>query len=129
MGMEYSAKFADVVEDDFVRKTVGELAYDSFIKELESLDLSEAIDALVYGDPPNDETEKVYLKCETICSDMKRLTGLDIDLDYHSADDNGGIYDGVNEWFWYASNVYQLSKVGVKNASHFSRKFYVIYGR
>ena len=125
MGMGYGANYADVISEDFIKKTCPERF--SSLKEMfkgEDLDM-ESFAQLVECQDLDETAEMVY---DLLCDDFEEKTGLTLGLGYHDKQDEGDRYDDVDGSFWWVGNAYELSEAGKKYEKEINRKCYVSFG-
>jgi len=125
MSMGYAANFADVIEQDFVKKQCPQ-EFENFIQ---ALDKNEDITVESFAQNAQDFDEKskegkTYIE---LCEAFEKKTGLSLYISYHDPD-NGDRYDDVNGILWCVDGVYQLTKAGKKHQKQIERKFWVSFG-
>ena len=126
MGSGYAGAYADVIEEDSIKKFCPQEFQDlmDVVEEMEG-DMGMVARDIEYQD--FDEDSDVY-KCYTKLVDaFKEKTGLDLYIGYHSEDD-GDRYDEVSEVYWSVDGMYELSEAGKKMKEYVSRKSFVIFG-
>jgi hypothetical protein len=130
MGIGYSANYADVVSEDWV-KEVAPKEFDNFKNALEKVEVDIEVFARdnQYGGSDEvdwgDEVDQTY---DALVTKFKESTGLDLEIYYHDSENEGDRYDDVNGVFWMVSGVYQLTEAGEKHKDRITRAFYVTFG-
>jgi hypothetical protein len=131
MGMGNYPCSAEVVEQSFVKEICGDLL-DNLVEylknhntDLESLadsisNYTDDIDAL--SDDENIEVNKLY---DLVVNKFNEVTGLQLGMGYHSAEDRGDEVDGE---FWSVDGVYQYSPAGEKYKKNIITKSWTVYG-
>jgi len=136
MGMGYGANFADVIEEEELKKfgKCGELV-DKFYNFFEGkdIDLRSACYALTYGDADEaDMEEKEFIELQKIANaidkEFDKNTGLNVAPDYHDANDDGDRYDEVDGLYWTVSGIWEKTPAGKKIGEKVQRKFFVTFG-
>ena len=128
MGIGYGANYADLIEQDELNKIV-DGKVDKLIEVLDNDLEIFAMDIQYDGD---DLEEDLFFKAEKIYheiqEDFQNKTGLELELSYHSQEDDGDRYDNVDGAYWQVYGMYELSEAGKKMQSVVSRRFYVTFG-
>ena len=112
MGMGYGANYADVVEQDFVKKTCP--------KEYAALDKAidnDVEDFEAFAQEINQEG------LQDIAPSIRRLS-----IGYHSTEDNGDRYDEIDGAYWSVEGVWTRTPAGKKFKTQIERKFFVTFG-
>jgi len=126
MGMGYGAGYADVINDEFVKKTCPDE-----IKKLEAVFISHFQDwesfarEAQYGEFENDEIKKAYL---ALTQTFDNKTGLELCIGFHDKEDEGDRYDDVNGSYWHVGGVYQLTEASKRCEQEIERKLFVTFG-
>ena len=151
MGMGYGANYADVVADKTVQNIVGKKLLDDFMEKYEAfLDSNEELSAFDITDTLNytavmapdkkfndDTPESVALRKAwyAIHDKFKEQTDVDLLVEFHDSEENGGRYDEVDGLYFCISQVdlYQPTPAYQKMKERFGddvveRKFYVTFG-
>ena len=130
MGMGYAGACADIVSEDWVKEVAPEeLA--NFKNALEKVDVDIEVFARdsQYGGSDNvdwgDEVDQTY---DALVTKFKEVTGLDLDIEFHSTEEDGSRYDDVDGVFWTVDGVYQRTEAGEKHKDRITRAFYVTFG-
>lgn len=128
MGMGYSAAYADVVSEDFVK----EMCPDEYNKFMEQFDDKTVVDNVVftieyfaqnlgYSDDYNQSYEDLIKKFE-------ERTGLTLWIGYHDIENDGDRYDDIDGVYWSVGGVYQHTPAGEKYKHRIQRAFFVNFG-
>lgn len=156
MGSGYGANAADVIEEKDIKK-VGkckklfaaledalgeEFGIDDLAQQIQSNgDIDSAIEEMFPAEEGRSEIENqsraisgnlVKTAYEGLCSEFKKLTGLTIELSYHSQEDDGDRYDDVSGaywdvWGWYCVSP-QAKKAQKKYKIKVETKGFVTFG-
>ena len=129
MGMGYGANFAEVIEDEGLRKLCPKefKAFMGAIDKSELEDLESFARKLVYEDDEIDDESLVPLY-DDLKKAFEKKTKLSLRLDFHCSEDDGDRYDEVNGYYWRVKGMYQLTPAGKKIDKYVSRKFFVTFG-
>ena len=121
MGMSNYANYADVFDEKQIKKICPK-SYKIFKQELslivkshDSYDISNLIDT----------PESFDKAIQNLQNDFEVVTGLQLTLMYHSAEEQG---DEVDGFFFHVGNVYQVTEEAKKFKKYIQRKFWVTYG-
>jgi len=127
MGMGYGAGYADVVSDEFVKKTCRKEfnALDKLITDNEDVDWDAFATDAQYDQFEIEEIEEAFVK---LTKAFKKATGLELGIGFHDMDDEGDRYDDVNGMYWWVDGVWVLSKAGKEHEKHIDRKLFVTFG-
>lgn len=131
MGMGYGAGFAEVIDEDDIRKFCP--------KEFKELD--EAIkhnkmdidrnDLAMAGNEMNVhslECPEIKAAFDNLCEAFHKKTGLGLDIAYRDSESDGDRYDEVDGIYWHVDGMWQLTRAGKKMEKHVERKFFVEFG-
>ena len=137
MGMGYGANMAVVITTEEILK----LELPSFLKlyallEQHEVELDELASCIAYNDTLDNisesEGEEIFLTYEAFQQDFKELTGIGIELSYHSSNNEGDYYDDVDGGYFALdwSDVYVKSDKAkdLKEKVQFECQYYVTYG-
>ena len=137
MGMGYGANMAVVITTEEILK----LELPSFLKlyallEQHEVELDELASCIAYNDTLDNisesEGEEIFLTYEAFQQDFKELTGIGIELSYHSSNNEGDYYDDVDGGYFALdwSDVYVMSDKAkdLKEKVQFECQYYVTYG-
>jgi hypothetical protein len=134
MGMGYAGNVADVIDSNDLNNITKGL-----VNELEALfegkDFSmDDFAQDVEFDYDNIDDEDLWNKAEKLYHGIQAVfrgkTGLEVNLRFHSQDDNGDRYDGVNGLYWDVDGFYEISPAGkrLKEIANVERQFFVTFG-
>lgn len=128
MSMGYGAGYADVIDQDNVRKFVKK-EFDIFMGCIEGCELDLETFAH-YADTDNLEgyDEDLVKAYENLCEAFEKKKGLSLHLNCHSKSDEGDRYDGVDGAYWSVGGMYQLTSAGKKMKNYVDRKMFVQFG-
>lgn len=123
MSMGNSACFAEVIEPKAIRRILGNpddgRKLTSFIRLFNKLEDGEGASCLIefltdglpntVSDPDSKDLVKLRSLWTEISGKVKDKTGLDLNVDYHSSDDEGDSYDEVDGLYFefFNSQLYQ----------------------
>ena len=134
MSMGFGANFADVIEEEFLRKFCN-TELDTFLSEvtkaeLETFDIRELFEYEGYLDYTPNKGNRWYPVCKAyadLLKKFKKSTGLILTYCYHDSE-NGDIYDDVDGLFWIVDGVFTYTPSGKKHKNNITRKFWVTHG-
>lgn len=127
MGMGYSGCYADVVDQSFVEE-VAPAELENFLNTLEKSDVEVAEFARESQYGGGDWDEPVGDAYDALTEKFKSETGLELEIAYHSSEDEGSRYDDVDGVFWVVGGVYMKTPAGEKYKNRITRAFYVTFG-
>jgi len=130
MGMGYGAGFADVIEEDEIKKLCPKEFY--ALRELVDKDDQTDWDSLaragicceIEGEC-GEEISKAY---EKLCRAFKKKTGLSLSINFHDKQDEGDRYDEVDGPYWIVDGMYELTPAGRKMEGKVQRRLFVHFG-
>ena len=130
MGMGYGANYADVMEDEDVKKLCPyywKRFADAINEDEEMEDVDDFARELYFDEI--DENDSVMVAYKALCQALYNETeGLEFSLGFHDHEDNGDRYDEVNGHYWSVDGLYELTKAGKKFHDKVDRKFFVTFG-
>ena len=123
MSTGYSASYADVVTEEFIKQILEEAGepelltkfYDTFPEGITGNDIFNGFSGI-----------RLH-HYEWLLETFQRHAGLGLEINYHD-EEIGDRYDDVRGIFWSVDGVYQYSEAGEKYKDKISRSFYVSYG-
>lgn len=145
MSSGYGANYADVIDENNIRKIPGcgkllnelhacfndaqktlftdcDIHFDKFAMDI----------AHEYDNIPEElfrQAERIYQELQHV---FNKQTGLELYLGYHDSDNDGDCYDDVNGSYWCVAGCYTVSKCYAKSKSRFGinipRLHFVTYG-
>ena len=124
------ANYADTVTVEQIQKVVEKETWDEFLKwVVENHETVTAFASCIrHGEYDiNDESQEDPY--QDLRKEFYTKTGLDLELQYHNNDDEGGPHDEVEGSFWIIWNAYHLTpdaKAFTDNYGSIERKFYVV---
>ena len=140
MSMGYTAGYADVVDEKFVKQTCPK-QFRAFMRRLDKeavttevsltsgvqqgLDLDTFAREAMYGE--NCGSDTLRKKYAELCDAFEKATGLTLSVDFHDRED-GDRYDDVYGHYWAVGNVYKRTTAGKKWDRMITRAFFVNYG-
>ena len=131
MSMGSSASYADCVEQSFIEQHAKK-NLKAFLKTFDTdkgLSIEQFALNAQYDDLDRDSVTKEQLATyRALQKTFKENTGLDLNMGFHDADENGDKYDEVNGVFWCIENVDTLTHTGNNFKKHISRKQWVCFG-
>jgi len=140
MGMGYGSNFAEVITDKALSKIVPDeiKKFQDFLDKHETtldsfgMTIDREIDMM---DDANEEGKKeIKSAWESLVKVFNESTKLELNIGYHSCDDEGDRYDEVDGAYFYVSGMYQLSPEGKELQEKLGgelaveRRFFVTFG-
>jgi len=130
MGMGYGANYADVMEEENIKKLC-RAEWDCFMEAIEAdEDLAgvEDVAHMIYFDSMDDD-DPIGKALEQLKESFHIATdGLELHLGFHDHDECGDRYDEINGYFWGIDGMYELTEAGKKFEDKVSRKHFVTFG-
>jgi hypothetical protein len=128
MGMGYGSNFAEVIDQEKLKKLVPK-ELKEFLEVCEEDDTNfEEVAELIQRDDFDNISVKVQEKYLKLRAAFTLKTKLTLELHYHNSDDEGSCYDDVSGVYWSVDGMYELSPAGKKLSKIVERKFFVTYG-
>ncbi len=123
MSMSNYACFEDCISEKFVKGICSD-EYAALINAINNSgnDLEYHADLLSYGDCEDEPTIEAF---DILCRAFDKITGLELGICYHSAEDKADDLDG---YAFTVAKVYVLSKAGEAHKQYIERKFWTIFG-
>jgi hypothetical protein len=125
MSMGYAANFAEVIEQEFVKKQCPE-QFEKFNSALDE-NQDETLESFAQNAEDLDEKSKEGKTYIELCEAFEKKTGLSLYISYHDPD-NGDTYDDVNGVMWCVDGVYELTPAGKKHQKQIQRVSWVSFG-
>lgn len=133
MSMGYGANYADVVNEQFVRR-MAPISYPKFILALKQLKKTLRDFALAVRHEDHDmpwgtirawfkDVQKEFAQNTKFCE-----TELKLYIRCHDSEEEGDRYDEVDGAFFSVGGVYEKTPAGKHFQRHIKRKFYVSFG-
>jgi hypothetical protein len=128
MSSGYGSNYADVIEEDAIRKFCPK-EYKNLLKEIKKSDITfEDFAQMVACDDLSDDDKGMSDALEALMNAFETKTGLGLELGYHDSEDNGDKYDDISGAYWNVDGMFQLTPEGKKMDKYVNRKFFVTFG-
>jgi len=127
MGMGYTANYADVTNEEFIKQQCL-LEFEDFIQSLSDEDISlEEFSQKCQCYSKKEKNQNPYKAYQALCEAFHQKTELDLYLDYHNPH-NGDRYDDVAGLMWCVEGVYRFTPAGKKYQQYIERMTWVSFG-
>ena len=125
MSMDYCANYVDEIKSVYLKKLCP-VEFKELTEVLKGLkldidDISRDISFSNYDDIDTD----IITAYQKLQAAFEKLTGLSVELGYHSSEDDGSGYDDVDGTFWSVEGMMQLSPAGENLKTMVERKSFV----
>ena len=128
MGMGHAAAYADVIEQDSVKK-ICPVSYSEFLDALGGDDCDIEEFAMEYQfDSAEDFAPTAFETFGILQANFECDTGLGLGIAHHQSDECGDRYDEVDGTYFYVNGMYELSEGGKKLENLVQRKTFVQFG-
>jgi hypothetical protein len=128
MGMGYGANYADVVEQDELKKLVPMefKALENAVLKEDDEDLDFYLSEIACGNDVPEEVQDAYHK---IVDAVYEKTKMSVEVFYHNSEDHGDRYDEIEGVFWHVDNLYiENPQIPRGFRQKVTRNFFVTYG-
>ena len=127
MGMGYSGCYGDIISDENLEKLCPE-TFKAFMESLNENpeDAPHPASSLMFND--GECGEIITGTYEALQKDFKTKTGLELNIGYHDADNDGDRYDEVGDVYWTVDGMWQYTPAGKKMKDIVERKTWVQFG-
>jgi len=126
MGMGYGANYADVVAEEFVKKTCPK-EYAAFADDVGRGYDFEAVAREIQQEGLESIAPKIRKAYTALTKAFNKKTGLELGVGYHSVED-GDRYDEINGAYWSVDGVWVRTPAGKKHRAQITRQFFVTFG-
>lgn len=125
MSMHYSANYVDEIKSVSLKKLcpVEFKGLTDVLKGLK-LDIDDISSDISFSNYDNIDKD-IITAYQKLQAAFEKLTGLSVQLGYHSSEDDGSGYDDVDGTFWCVGGMMQFSPAGEKLKTMVERKSFV----